>query len=277
MMAGRWRVLRREPLAQFALAGGLLFALSAVRSSPFTRERIVVSADTVRRLVADREQLLGRPISPEERRALVARHVDEEILVRDAYARGLDREDGAVRRRLLEVMRFVIGDEPPEPTPAQLREFLRAHESMYRTPPTISFSQVFLRAADEGETAVAIAILGRLRGGADFRTVGDDFWLGRVLDRYPVDGLEQLLGAEFTRALTVTPLHQWAGPIASTQGLHLVRVDGRFAPELPPFTDLASTLRADWLSAQREVLLTRKLEPLRKRYRIDIAGLADRR
>jgi hypothetical protein len=267
--------VRREPLAQFALAGVLLFAVSAVRSNPFTRERIVVGADAVRQLVADREQLLGRPISPEERRALVARYVDDEILVREAYARGLDREDGAVRRRLLEVMRFATGDEPPEPTTAELREFLRAHEPMYRTPPTISFSQVFLRAADEGGAAAAITILGRLRGGADFRTVGDDFWLGRVLDRYPVTGLEQLLGAEFTRALAEMPLHQWFGPLTSAQGLHLVRVDGRFASELPPFTELAATLRTDWLSAQRDALLAHKLEPLRKRYRIDIAGLAD--
>src|SRR5919201_631794 len=126
MTIALWRFVRREPLAQFALAGGLLFALSPVRSNPFARERIIVSADTVRQLVADRELLLGRPMSPDERRALVGGYIDDEILVREAYARGLDREDGAVRRRLLEVMRFVIGDEPPEPTPAQLREFLRA-------------------------------------------------------------------------------------------------------------------------------------------------------
>jgi hypothetical protein len=267
--------MRREPLAQFALAGGLLFALSTVRSNPLTREHIVVSADVVRQLVADREQLLGRPISPDERRALVARYVDDEILVREAHARGLDRDDGAVRRRLLEVMRFVTGEEPPEPTAAELRQFLHQHEAMYRTPPTISFSHVFLRAADEGGTAVAMTILGHLRGGADFRSVGDGFWLGRVLDRYPVNGLEQLLGAEFTRALAAMPLHQWSGPIVSMHGLHLVRVDGRFASELPPFTELASTLRTDWLGAQREALLARKLEPLRKRYRVDIAGLAD--
>jgi peptidyl-prolyl cis-trans isomerase C len=265
-----WRFVRREPLAQFAVAGALLFALNAMRSNPFGRERIVVSADRVRQLVGDREQLLGRPISSDERRELVTRYGDDEILVREAYARGLEREDGAVRRRLLEVMRFVVGEEPPEPTAAQLRDFLSAHTPAYRTLPAISISQVFFRGNDEGAAGAAAAVLRRLRAGADSGAFGDKFWLGRALDRYPVNDLEQLLGSEFTRALAAMPLNQWTGPVVSTRGLHLVRVDGRFAPELPPFEALASTLRTDWLSAQREALLARKIEPLRKRYRIEI-------
>jgi hypothetical protein len=269
-MGGLWRFTRRKPLAQFALAGGLLFGLSAIRSNPFAREPVAVSAETVRQLVADREQLLGRPISARERRELATRYVDDEILVREAYARGLDREDGAVRRRLLEVMRFVLGEEPPEPTAAQLREFLGANEAMYRTPPTISFSQVFFRADDEGAASAVAGVLRRLRAGADSDTFGDEFWLGRALDRYPIHDLEQLLGSEFTHALATMPLHQWAGPIRSTQGLHLVRVDGRFASELPPFDQLAPTLRTDWLSVQRDALLARKIDPLRTRYRIEI-------
>jgi hypothetical protein len=54
--------------------------------------------------------------------------------------------------------------------------------------------------------------------------------------------------------------------------MHLIRVDGRFASELPRFEQLMPTLRTDWLSAQREALLANKLEPLRKRYHVRVDG-----
>jgi hypothetical protein len=271
-MVRLWRIVRREPLVHFALAGGLLFGLNAIKANPFAQPRIVVTADTVHRLVNQREQLLGRDVSSAEQRDLITRYIDDEILVQEAYARGLDRQDGAVRQRLLEVMRFIIGEEPPEPTTAELRAFLRQHEAVYRTPRTVSFSHVFLAAEGEGTAMSASNVIGRLRAGADFRMVGDDFWLGPSLDRYPETDLEQLLGREFVRALAAMPLHQWNGPISSTQGVHFVRVDGRFASELPSFEQLQPTLRDDWLTSEREVRLTRKIDPFRRRYRVEIAA-----
>jgi len=267
-----WTIARREPLAHFALAGGVLFAVDAARAGWLNRERITVAASTVQDLVHRREQVLGRALSEVERREVLRRTVDDEILVREAYARGLDRQDGAIRQRLLEVMRFIMADEPPEPDVEQLRTFLEQHQAVYRTPRTISFSHVFVGGDGEGAAVSTANLLAQLAAGADFRTMGEDFWLGHVLDRYSEESLEQLLGSDFTRALDAMPLHRWAGPLASTQGMHLVRVDGRFPSELPRFEQLVPTLRTDWLSAQREALLADKLEPLRKRYRVRVEG-----
>ena len=103
-----------EPLLGFALAGGLVFLLYSLMAEP-EQDAIVVTADMVTALDRDFQLLNGRPPSADERSALIQRYIDEEILVRAAYAEGLDRRDGRVRQQLISKMTFLIDEEPPEP------------------------------------------------------------------------------------------------------------------------------------------------------------------
>jgi hypothetical protein len=263
-------VIRRETLVHFAIAGGLLFTVDAVRAARPEAATIIVTPEIIEGLVREREELLGRSPSPRERPALIARYVNDEILLHEAYARELYRRDGAVRKRLLELMRFLLLEEPEEPTESELLAYLRTHDEVYRSPAEVTFSHVYYP-ADEG-TAVPDAghLLSHLRAGGDFRRFGKPFWLGSVLERYAEPQLAQVLGTEFAQNVMDLPLHEWSGPIDSLRGIHFIRVEERRPPEMPAFSELLPTLRSDWLASKREERLVAKVDELRDQYRVMI-------
>jgi hypothetical protein len=260
--------IRRETLVHFAVAGGLLFAIDAVRAAPET-ESIIVTPSIAEGLMREHEELVGRAASPRERPALIARYINDEILLREAYARELYRRDGVVRKRLLELMRFLLLEEPQEPTESELREYLRSHAEVYASPPAVTFSQVFYT-TDEGLAPDTRRVLVQLQAGGDFRRFGEPFWLGSVLERYAEPQLAQVLGTEFAQKVMELPLHEWSGPIASSRGIHFIRVDERVPPEMPAFEELLPTLRSDWLASKREERLVRKVDEVRDQYRVRV-------
>jgi peptidyl-prolyl cis-trans isomerase C len=260
---------------QFALAGGLLFAADAIRTTP-DREMISVTREIADSLVRTREELSGVPVTNEERPAIVAGYISEEILLREAYARNLHRQDGLVRKRLLEMMRFMLIEEPAEPTTSELQAHLAAHRAAYEMPPVVTFSQVYFAGTDGRALPDASRVLARLQAGADFRKMGESFWLGRRLEGYAEPQLAQLFGPVYASSVLALPLKQWAGPIRSTRGVHFVRVDERRPAAMPAFSDLAPALRADWIALKREELLQKKVDELRAKYRIEIAPGANR-
>jgi hypothetical protein len=266
--------LRRETFVHFAVAGGLLFLIDAVRAKP-AAETIVVTPGIAYGLVSEREELRGSPVSSDERPALIARYVNDEILLREAYERELYRRDGVIRKRLLELMRFLLVEEPSEPTDGELQEYLSRHGDVYRTPAAVTFSHVFYSAGESAPSdtldhVTRDRLLSRLRTGADFRRLGDRFWLGQTLEGYVEPQLAQLLGQEFARTVMQLPLHEWSGPILSNRGTHFVRVDEHRPPEMPAFGELVPILRSDWLATKREELLAGKVDALRSQYRVDI-------
>jgi parvulin-like peptidyl-prolyl isomerase len=262
MGEGRSRLLR-EPLLHFAAAGALLFLAQALWA-PRDASRIVVTREAQDALAKAREDLLLRPLTPEERERVISDYVDEEVLLREAYREGLDRDDPRIRRWLVDKMEFLIGEEPPEPTPEDLEALFEKNPEAYKTPPAVSFDHVFFAAG------APPSVLDRLRAGADFADLGDDFWLGKSLRRFSELELSTTFGPEFTSRVLALPTGEWSGPIPSSRGEHFVRVTAKHEPEAKPRKDVEWTLREDWLRERRAESRARKLDELRARYGIEI-------
>ncbi|MEE4362245.1 MAG: peptidylprolyl isomerase, partial [Pseudomonadales bacterium] len=229
------RLLRliADPLVLFLCMGAACFALYDHFNDD--TETIVVTAEVVDALAADFLLLQGRPPNAAERRALIDRHVEDQLLFREALARGLHLADPRIQHRLTDKLRFLLTDDPPPPEPQALREFYGAHLETYRTDLQLSFEHRFFsrEAASAGqlpEDAIAL-----LDSGGD--VTAEPFWLGDRFDRYDATILRSMFGPAFTDALAAAPLGTWIGPLASTRGLHLVRVDERRPSELIPFED----------------------------------------
>src|SRR3990172_6079699 len=97
----RIRHFLRESLLQFAAAGGLLFLAHALWA-PSESNRIVVTKELAEALAREREELLLRPLTNEERERVVFAFIDEEVLLREAYRQELHRGDPPVPRRPLD-------------------------------------------------------------------------------------------------------------------------------------------------------------------------------
>jgi hypothetical protein len=123
--------LIRHPLVHFAVIGVALYAALAIfgsRRDP-SSYRIVVTDGQLDALIAAFERRWRRPPTPAELRSAVDEHVREEVLVREAIAGGLDREDMVVRRRLRQKVEFLTNEtqQVPEPTDAELEAFVARH------------------------------------------------------------------------------------------------------------------------------------------------------
>ncbi|MBB82325.1 MAG: hypothetical protein CL931_00760 [Deltaproteobacteria bacterium] len=116
------RALLRSPLFHFLLLGVIAYGVQGMRSEPpgdaFTDREIEIEASVVQELEARFAETMGRSPSAAERRRMVAAEVEEEILFREAVARGLLERDGGVQTRLIQKMLFLEDeatiDEAPD-------------------------------------------------------------------------------------------------------------------------------------------------------------------
>jgi parvulin-like peptidyl-prolyl isomerase len=255
--------LWREPLLHFLILAALLFGAYAL-FAPSAKDTIVVDRATIDRLVREQEELLARPLSQEERRTAIQTLVDDQVLLREAYRRGLDR-DAVVQRHLVQKMRFVLGEDQAEPSEAELRAFLESNRERYRTPPTVTLEQVFYA----GPAAAPADLLDRLRAGADPEELGDRLdMLDPTLDRYGLRDLIGLVGPDVARRIFELPPDGWDGPMASERGVHFLRVLEHHPSAVPSFEELTEYLRQDWFFARQEEAVAARLVKLRASYRI---------
>ena len=267
----------REPLFHFLLGGAALFLLyGAVAEEPASRrDRIVVAEERVASLADSFQRTWLRPPTRAELEGLVGDFVDEEMLYRQALELGLDRDDLVVRRRLRQKMEFLHFDlvEPKLPTDGELSSFLAANAERFREPARLGFRQVFSN-PEEGDGDVqrrALQLLARLRAGESGDAVaGDRTLLPEGMQRVSAREVAASFGAGFARDLFALSGEGWQGPVASSFGLHLVRIEGRTPGRLPAVTEIRERVQREFLAERREQANRRFLEILRARYDVEV-------
>jgi hypothetical protein len=258
-----WAFLRREPLVHFAVLGALLFGADALRQAT-GRETIVIDRPAVQAMVDQQVQLLGRPLSEAERQRLVQGMIDDAVLLREAYKRGLE-QDSLVEQHLVQKMRFMLNEDLPEPSEAELRAYLQANLERYRSPPALTLDQVYFA----NPAAVPGGLLGRLRAGAEIDGLGDPLYmLGHRLTGYSARDLTDLLGADNARRIFELPPGEWQGPLRSAEGVHFVRVVAKEPARVPAFEEIRNSVLEDWRRAQQADNVAEQVAKLRAHYRI---------
>ena len=273
--------LAREPLVHFLFLGAAIFLLNAwlrPTSAPATRGEIVVGEARVRSLAQNFARTWQRPPTREELDGLVESYVREEVMVREALALGLDRDDPIIRRRLQQKVEFVSEEAAALATPTddELRAYLAAHPDAFRAEPRASFAQVHLDPGKHAGTLDADAkrlldALNRPGGAADFASQGDRLaLLDPRYEEIPQAEIARLFGTKFAEALVRQPLGQWAGPIASGYGLHLVRIDALQSGGMPSLDEARPLVEREWSNRKRQDLGKAFYEKLRSKYAIKV-------
>ena len=275
----RLRSALREPLFQFLALGALLFLFFAWKgggSGPGSK-RIVVTPGLVEHLASGFAKTWQRPPTDTELKGLVDDYVKEEIATREATAMGLDRDDVIIRRRLRQKMEFLVedaGDQAP-PTDAELGAWLAKHRDSFRAEPRIAIRQVYVSMERRGASARAEAerLLARLRAagpGAKTDALGDPTLLPAELPSGPLSEVSRAFGSEFAAKVDSLVPGQWAGPIESPYGLHLVLVSERVAASDPPLADVRPIVEREFLAERRRAQLQALYERLLQGYTVSI-------
>ena len=268
----------RSPLTLFLLFGIALFAADRLingvgnDSIAATREiRITSSQQQALREAFQAEH--GRQPSTTELRAKLAFWIDEQVLYREAMALNLDRADVVVRRQMAQKMRFLLEQSTAlkPASDADLQAWLTRHASDYGTPSSIDFEHVFLSRGhhDDALLADAARVMQKLKDSPEsWATTSDPFASGLTLINATPAYVRAEFGPEFANALASVQLGQWTGPIASSLGLHFVRVTVRSAFQPTSLAAVRARVQADYEAAERKRLSSEALKRLKASYQI---------
>jgi peptidyl-prolyl cis-trans isomerase C len=183
-----------------------------------------------------------------------------------------------VRRRLVQKMEFLTeGLEPlPEPSDAELQGYLDAHAERYAVDDRVALTHVF--AATERHGAAAAQLAGewreQLQAGADPSTLGDPFLRGREFTAVTERELAGIFGGAFAAQVMRLPVGEWSAPVASSFGMHVVRVEAHVAGHHPALAEVRTAVTRDWHDERRAAADRAALVRLRQRYDIRIDGQA---
>jgi parvulin-like peptidyl-prolyl cis-trans isomerase-like protein len=266
--------LLKEPLLHFLAIGGILFAAYAA-FDPSGQEG-AAAPPTIHLTAADAEWLKEmwtrqwrRPPNDEELKSLIADHLKEEVLAREARALDLDVGDTVVRRRLAQKMTFLLDDtiRTAEPSDAELRTLYETRPDLVRIPARVSFAQVFFR-HEEGSDRARASLAALSNTAALPVDHGDGLLLGDTFADQDEQALANLFGAAFARAMMALPVGQWSGPVESGYGLHLVKITEASPSEELPFDKVRQRLTQEWRRQRQDTGNTQLYDGLLRKYRI---------
>jgi peptidyl-prolyl cis-trans isomerase C len=267
--------LIREPLAQFLLAGLVIFLVSSFFGGfqDDGERTIVVDAAQTENLAAAFIQTWRRPPNQQELDALIADYVRGEVYYREAKRIGLDVDDPVIRNRLRSKMEFITEAqaEAEQPSDAELAAWFDRRKARYASEVQYSFDHVFIDPSRPGNPRQrASQGLSQLRGGADWKKVSDPIPLPASLTRAKRDDIARDFGEPFTKELDTIVPGQWIGPIRSGLGLHLVRLGARQTFDPPKFADVRDKVEIDWRFDSKGRRERAAFEALLKDYQVKI-------
>ena len=265
--------VRSSPLRFFlAFAGVVVVGFGAsLRAARDDGSVIVVDPEIVEGIVARQEELSGRALTEAERASAVEGFLEEEMLVREAFRRGLDRNDRRVRPMLRdhaarELLR-AAGYQPPSPSDEELRAFFESRRDTYTLPERVDLQQVFFVEGAVPENLESI--LEELRGGADFTSFGAA-GPGASVRAVTRADLTRAYGLELATTVYDQPEGEWRGPFVSRAGTHFVRLGTRTPARALAYEEVAQYLAEDYLRDDRSRALEAELERLRRRYVVEV-------
>lgn len=245
----------KEPLLHFVLIGALLFALYqhfVPQAAEPGETEVVVPPGRILQLSSIFQKTWQRPPTHEELQGLVDDFILEEIYYREATIAGLDQDDTLIRRRLRQKMEFITDDlATGEPSDEELLEFVNEHPGRFQTSAETSFRQIYFNPEKLGENpdAAIEAAAAQLAEGKP--PEGHATLLPEAMTDATPTQITSTFGDDFANGLGKLPVGEWAGPVRSAFGIHLVRVDERQAGELPPLEKIRPQALREWQHDQR--------------------------
>jgi len=261
----------------FAVIGALLFvAFDLVGTEAAPRDdEISLSAADITALDQSFSAVWRRPPSPDERDGMIASHIRQEVLVREALALGLDQNDAVVRQRLQQKMEFLLTSAVNSlvPSDEELTAYLAENAARYEIQGRVSFDQIYL--GTDATPADVDRMLADLAAGADPQHLGLRTMLPPTLEDAAAQAVDAGFGAGFYAALSEQALDVWGGPVPSGFGVHLVRITAREPARLPDLADVRDAVEAGWRTDKGKELADRQYALMRDGYKISIQDSDD--
>ena len=259
-----------------AAAGLLLSARSRVETMPADVVALVngrpVALAAYRRAASGVASDRREPLGDADRRRVVERLIDEELLIQRGLELGLAHSDHKIRADLAAaVISSVAGeDDSVEPSAAEVERFYAEHGELFQTSARIHLRQIFFHPGAKPDEGMRLAdeAVRRLRAGEAFETVREslgDHEISPLPDApLPPAKLVDYLGPTVLRAALALGAGEVSEPVQSGQGIHVVLLVARDRAATPPLADVRPQIVAEIRRRRGEAALRAYLERLRR-------------
>jgi parvulin-like peptidyl-prolyl isomerase len=248
-------------------------AIALVNGQPLSRESF---ARFTAAIAAERRTTT---LDAAERRRLLARMIDEELLLQRGIALGLERYEPTARSSIVSALiASVTADaEVGEPDEAALRAFHAENQGRFGSGPRLRVDVAFVAAAGRPEALArerAEALAGRLRAGEDFAAVrgelGDATVAGLPEGALDLDTLRDYLGPTAARTASELAVGEVSSPVRGSAGYFVLVLRERLAEQPAAFESLREQVRAEYLRSRGETALRDYLAGLQEEAEIRI-------
>ena len=249
------RVLR-EPLVHFLLIGIGLFGLYSLVQPAVEDDlnRIVITSSQKDQITAQFSRTWMRPPTEDEYNSMIESYVRDEVYYREAIALGLDKDDMQIRQRMRQKLDFILEDlVVEEVNDKTLLLFLEQHPEKFSQQTQTSFEQLYLNPDKHKDLAAdAAMMLQNLRDGAIPQTLTDPTMLPYAYRLLTPSEIARQLGDKFALEVQALVPDEWAGPIYSGLGGHLVKITEQIPSSLPELAEVRSEVEREYHTQRRQ-------------------------
>ena len=240
--------------------------------------RVAEYERAVAALASDRRD----PIGEAEKRHVLDRLLDEELLVQRGLELGLARHDRRVRGNIVSaVIQVAVSQaDSHEPSDAEIQEFYDENRDYFTHTGRSFVRQLLVRGrpkrSEEEADARALEASQRLRAGEDFAAVnerlGDSQIAPLPADYLPAQKLREYLGPTATRIALALEPGAVSDPVRSAMGRRVLQLVARRAGRVPLLSEIEDEVRAELRRRAGDRALRDYLDELRERADVRIVS-----
>lgn len=272
------RILR-EPLVHFLLIGLVVFAVYASLNEGApdrtTDNQIEITMGDVGQMIAQFQTTWRRPPTAQELDTIIEARIRESILINEALALSMDKNDAIINQRLNQKMTFLLESAARANAPSEneLMAYFEENKGQYSSAPLIAFEHVFFGdAPDEAEVERALA---DLLGGADPASLGTRTMLPPRVPLSPQTAVDGTFGRGVFATLSEIETGTWTVPVRSGFGVHAVRILEAVPAAPPAFEALKERVIADYTAAAAADATEAIYAELRARYVVSVPDASE--
>lgn len=243
---------------------------------------VITEADVEARMTGMPPYMRQQLTSPEGRQRFLRGLAEEEAIVQEAEAMGLDdlddfKKEMKMRRRdaLVRLFYQQVIEARSVPSDEEIAEYYDSHQDEFRVPEYVEARHILVETKRE-----ALDIRRKLLDGADFGDLAAQYSLdkqtsgrggklqGKVQRDAPIRGLGNL--PEFTEAVFQLEPGEPSQPIKTEMGYHIVMVDGRFPESVKPLEEVKSDISQMLVPDIRNRVRDEVVADLTNKYHIQI-------